>query len=543
VSNDRMRSSNWAGCLNQFLRVFAAGVNDDYGTPILGENWNMPGSKDDLRYELGDKLWQCCDLDTVDEELRDAEKRALSNWGSSSWRPPWDIPVLLGDSIKHQVDKVLVAHPGLRLNTKAAESADRFLNRLFYSVKGGPLVPSSLAVAATSFDNSKSLGFPRFGKDKSMLGDYFDVSQSYADHGFPLEDALRNPGLIGARSVSRGRGLMSKSRFITQWSRLLGNWEKTLFIPLFARLSQLPTFCAWGGQTWTDTVVTKFMKAAEGPMWSLDFTGFDASVPFEVINRVFRCIRSWFDSASGPLVDFVQAGFTGSGLFVPGRYIDGSERKRGVPSGSVLTNLIDSLVNLWVMEYSAALNKAHVDMSLVNGDDGVYTFTGIPDFNLIAETLLSELGMVVKMEPHKNLISRTRVMYLQMHHSKLYEKFGVYVGVRPICRAYMNTTTHEHAPAGKIGWNKKYNAYRELQQVNNCANHPRFDGALIMLWSADGYIKEALERIVRRDPEVAIANALLDVGQGERGKLPVDDLLWSPVVQRLVALRAKGSVR
>lgn len=541
MQNDRMRSSRWAGSLNQFLRVFAAGVSSDYASPIVGPTWSMPGSKDDARYALGDKLWQCCDLDTVDEELRDAERRAFLNWGSSSWRPPWDIPVTVGDSLKHQVEKILVAHP-VRLNTRAAESADRFLDSLFRSVKGGELVPVSLALAATSFDDSKSLGYPRFAKDKSMLGDYFDVSQSFADHGFPLESALHNPGLVGARCVPRGKGMMSKARFITQWSRLLANWEKTLFMPLFDRLVQTPTFCAWRGQGWTDNVVTCFMKAARSPMWSLDFTGFDASVPFEVINRVFRVIRSWFVSGAGPLVDFVQAGFVGSGLFVPNRYIDGSERRRGVPSGSVLTNLIDSLVNLWVMEYSAVLNKARVEMSLVNGDDGVYTFSGNPNFNSLAETLYSELGMVVKMEPHKNLVSRNRVMYLQMHHSKMYEIEGLYAGVRPIFRAFMNTTAHEHAPAGKIGWCKKYNAYRELQQVNNCANHPRFDQACIMLWYADDYIREALDKILRGDPEVVIANALLDVGSGERGKLPVNDLSWSPVVRRLVAIRANKLV-
>jgi len=106
----------------------------------------------------------------------------------------------------------------------------------------------------------------------------------------------------------------------------------------------------------------------------------------------------------------------------------------------------------------------------------------------------------------------------------------------------LNTTTHEHAPAGITGWDKRYNAYRELQQVNNAANHPRFEGACIMLWHADGYIKEALEKILRRDPEVATANALLDVGHGERGKLPVHELESSPVIQTLVALRANKLV-
>jgi len=535
VDNGRMRSTE-RDChvLACFLGVFATGVEDDYAPPLIGQAWRDPAAdKDAARKSTRDSLWDCCDIGSVPEWLRVAEQR--QTYGSSSRRPPYAVPATIGDSLHDQVSKVLVRHP-VRLNHKAADRADKLLNRLFCSVKGGKLVPVDLKTAAASFSGRTSLGYPRFVSDKLRLSEYFEESWCLGESGFPLESALNYPGVIGARSVPRGPYQYSKTRFITQWSRVLGNWEKTLFIPLFDRLSQHASFCAWLGQKGTDITVTDFLRRSRGPVLSLDFTGFDASVPFEVLNRVFTVLKSWFVGSAAPLVDFVHAGFLGSGLFVPGRYIDGAERMRGVPSGSVLTNLIDSLVNLWVMEYTACLNKGGVRSALVQGDDGVYTFCGIANIPSLAGTLESELGMVMKMEPHKNLISDSEVMFLQNHHRRDYVVHGLNVGVRPVMRALIGMMSHERAPMQKTGWDKKYNTYRTLQQANNCANHPRFEELCVWLWGRDAYIKEALEKIVRSDPEVSAANALLDVGNGERGKLPVRELLWSPVVQRLLAI-------
>lgn len=104
---------------------------------------------------------------------------------------------------------------------------------------------------------------------------------------------------------------------------------------------------------------------------------------------------------------------------------------------------------------------------------------------------------------------------------------------------------HEHAPSQKRGddrWLVKYNTYRNLQQANNAADHPRFEEMCIWQWSRDPYLKEALEKILRDDHEVYLAHRHLDVGLGERGKLPVRELAWSPVVQTLVRLKRQGRV-
>jgi hypothetical protein len=436
--------------------------------------------------------------------------------------------------MQDQVDSVCRSHPRLVLKRRAREAADRFLNDVFRSVKGGPLKPIELPEAARSFDN-KNLGYPHYVKDRGLLGEYFERSRLLGESGFLLEDATCFPGLIGGRTVPRGPYLYGKSRFITMWSRVLGNWEKTVFVPLSERLKQLPGFCAWAQPRDVDREITRLLYRNEGPILSLDYSGFDASVPFEVIAQVFTLMKAWFGDNANPLINFIHRGFIGSGLHVPGRYIHGEERKRGIPSGSVLTNLIGSLVNLWVMAYVCALQKGSIGSWFVQGDDGVFTFSSKINIPLLVETLLSEFGMVIKLDLNKSLVSATRVMYLQNTFSTSYCIKGWYPGVRPVERAVMGMMVHERAPQQLDGWSRKYNAYRWLQQANNCLNHPRFEGLCLWLWSKSTYIKEALEKILRGDPEVYLANRLLDVGSGERGKLPVSELSTSPVVRLLVA--------
>lgn len=321
-----------------------------------------------------------------------------------------------------------------------------------------------------------------------------------------------------------------------QWSRVLGNLEKQIFIPLSAVLKPLPTFCAWNGQDRVDQVVTHLMRCASGPILSLDFSGFDASVPFEVIGRVFSIIQHWFDESARSHINFVHSAFIRSGLFTPVRMIQPGERLRGVPSGSVLTNLIDSLVNLWVMAYVAALDGGTVELALVQGDDGVYTFRNIISFQSLSNRLQSELGMTIKMDPTKNLVSLKEVMFLQNHHRSDYVVRGMFVGVRPINRATCNMLNHERAPAQKKAWLSEYNTYRWLQQANNCFRHRRFREYCAWLWKNDDYLQTALGKILRHDTEVIIANDLLDVGQGERGKIPVSMLESSPVIRELYQL-------
>jgi hypothetical protein len=520
--------------VKSFLKVYFSGVEDDYGTPILGSSYRQPGfDKDRARKFLGDKLSAMCGLATLPLGLPAVEVVQQAYHGTISRRPPYNVTQMTpGDSL---LDQVMACRKSKEIvfNQKAAKLADDFVRQLINVQVRGKLKPCRLFDAATSFPNSTSLGYPKFVKGKVGIREYFAESLELGRLGWPLSDAVRYPGLIGARSVARGPYLYSKTRYVTQWSRVIGNWEKTLFIPMRDILKKLPTFCALVGSERVDAVVTGMMRRTTGPILSLDFSGFDASVPFPVINRVFGVIKDWFEDSAHQLINFVHAAFIGCPLIAPNAFI--KDRAKGVPSGSVLTNLVDSLVNLWVMAYAAAVNGGRVTMACVQGDDGLYTFAGISDLSVLSETLFSELGMTIKMTADKNLISRREVVYLQNHHYIDYVIGGLCVGVRPAQRVICNMMGHERAPAQQNDWDAKFNCYRYLQQANNAHRHPRFRELCVWLWTYSGdYLRVALGKILQADPEVYLANDLLNVGDGERGKLPVAELATSPVVKTLV---------
>jgi len=542
VKYDRMR------CLPEdkrkvacFLGTFSSGVTDDYGTPLLGKSYRQPGyDKDRARKWLGDKLEEYCNLSSLPEWLAKAEAKCRSKHGTLSRRPPWDVTQhVVGDSLKTQVEAVRTRHPVV-LNERAANIASDFVRSLYSVTRKGYLKPTSMVKAAISLPTNTGLGYPKFVTGKAFLRAYLAEALYLESLGFPLGMALDYLGLIGARSVSFGPYTYSKTRYITQWSRVLGIVERTVFTPISTELKQLPIFCALVGPVRVNEVITRMLRGASNPFLSLDFTGFDASVPFEVIDRVFSVMASWFSGSEAPRFAFILKAFKEAGLIVPGGII--RDRRRGIPSGSVLTNLVDSLVNLWVMKYAATINGGTVCSALVQGDDGVYSFKGLPSYSVLSDTLSSELGMTITMSEDKNLISSRRVIYLQNYHSLDYDVGGLIPGIRPIYRASCNMMGHERAPAQKDEWLAKYNTYRYLQQANNAFDHPRFKELCVWLWTFDGYIREALGKIIRDDSEVYRANELLNVGSGERGKLPVADLRWSPVVSTLLAEARRRNV-
>jgi len=317
--------------------------------------------------------------------------------------------------------------------------------------------------------------------------------------------------------------------------------EKGLQRPAFDALRNHETFCAWKGQDAVDAAVTRLLDGATGEVLSADFTNFDASVPNEVITRVFDVMASWFEREAGPQIRFVAEAFMRSGIYLPGlhpgdiEYRHGEERTGGVPSGSGLTNWIDSLANCWVFHYAARRVGGSVSRLLVNGDDAVVTFNRVPSMSAISEVMLDELGMLIKMDPDKNLVSRVAVRYLKMEHHKAFRTEGLYRGLRPVNRALIGMTGHERpVPKGWRGW---MNIFRWLQQLDPCLIHPGSEG--LLLWfvgKTEGFLEEALMAIMRGDPEVTLACSLVAGDDEGKSFLTLRGLRKSRLVRRLSEL-------
>jgi len=498
---------------------------------------------DVLRQDFARQLQDCC-LKGVPEWRRQSELWQLEGLGSSSRRLPSHLKrpdggASLDDKIQRPFLPVDV-----KINGDAADHATREVAKLM-SVSNARLVPIDLDTAACSFRTNTNFGFPRCTSDHDEnLWYYYQESVRIVERGYPLADASDYPSVSTTRTQAAGYHQWAKTRALSMYCRSVANLEKQLQVPLFRFLRELPEFVVWRGQDEVDRAMTRLLESNPGEVLSVDFTSFDASVPFEVITRVFAIIGSWFAASSKAHVDFVAEAFMRSGSFAPVTYYHGTERTCGIPSGSALTSPVGGLCNLWVFHYAAFRSKkgGRMKSACVAGDDGVMTFSGIDSIDSLSRVLLHDLGMVVKMEPSKNLVARDQVKFLQMDHHLGYRVKGICVGVRPVLRALIGMTGHERAPKQRkcyaddgtlLQWEGAYNTYRWLQQLESCRFHPGVRELAHWYRAQDDMLDDALEAIRAGSDVVRVAAALLNDDGDDLGKLSVKSLQQSVIVKLL----------
>jgi hypothetical protein len=315
-----------------------------------------------------------------------------------------------------------------------------------------------------------------------------------------------------------------------------------IFRPVFSSLLAKDNFVAWVSRAAVDRSVSRVMRSRR-VMFSIDFSGFDASVPNEVIDVIFDAITYWFKPASTVLIEFLRHSFKFTGLYVPGdEYHHGTNRQGGVPSGSKLTNLIDSLANFFVMHYCAARAKCEVMDLLVQGDDALITFSRNMTKERLCYYVEHDCGM--RISPEKTVVSRDVCSFLQMWHHRTY-RFGkgLYPGVRSIMRSLGRMMSREHSPPPEpedwgamhpdLSWPSLMDAFRAIQQVDYCSSHPSFTSFATWVAEHTPCIDVALERILRNDAELLTKVEV--VLRGDPSKSKPTDLYKAPVVQYLMA--------
>lgn len=115
-----------------------------------------------------------------------------------------------------------------------------------------------------------------------------------------------------------------------------------------------------------------------------DWSGFDASVPALLLDYALRVLRASFDHEPRYARMYARnyANFYAAN-FIQSSYITGPvlvRAARGVPSGSILTSIIGSIVNYTVLDYLMRQNGHVTDYKiLVYGDDAFVGFNAVSD--------------------------------------------------------------------------------------------------------------------------------------------------------------------
>jgi len=456
----------------------------------------LKGTRDEARDALATIWWRKCNLSDCPPHLRAHEVSQRAKLGSTTLRDPSSVKPKKGPSLQWQFERPWRPY-NTSINSKSAKYADEQIRRW---IRGGSLQSVSTLDAAVSFDGSSSKGWPWFMTTRRVPLCYLNEAEALVADGLRLKHATLYPNVGSTRGQSQGPGLYASWRAISGGSMVTNLLKKRVYIPTRDRLLRRHNFCAKISREAVDHAVTKILKSARGrQILSIDFSKFDASIPNEVLDRMFQTLRHWFQASDRQLVRFCQEAFQRAGLYTPAGYFPGGERGGGVPSGSVLTNLIDSMVNFWVVTYAAHRLGAVVEDYLLEGDDGVYLFRGEIDYGALSDVLLVELGMI--MSPSKCLISDREVLYLQSTHSIDHQSTdGVCYGIRPINR-FLHGFCKEFPQGNDEVWGPVLGAVRSLQQFNNCSGHPSFEQGWRWLWTHDfENIHEAIVRLCNNDP-------------------------------------------
>ncbi|GMK36934.1 MAG: RdRP [aquatic viral metagenome] len=136
----------------------------------------------------------------------------------------------------------------------------------------------------------------------------------------------------------------------------------------------------------------------------MDWSKFDSTVPRKVLKVIFDYLKSWFiDQESQRKVEIVADYFFHSGILMPdGKVYVG--RRRGIPSGSLFTQIVGSMANYFLIKYLAYRTNTWVDDKgiLVFGDDSVIPLSKFPNLKAWAEEA-GRLGMTI--HPDKQVLS------------------------------------------------------------------------------------------------------------------------------------------
>jgi len=456
------------------------GSDLDLVTPIIGRKTTDKMGKRD---QVASDVWSRCKLDQLPMWLRELEVQQRGMHGSYSNLPPYDdstLPLGVGaffNTLPNQVS----------IDKHAAKIADTFvLSRL----SKGTLTRCLLEDAAMSFEGRTSYGWPFVSSNPSFFDEAMGMSMAViASNNLPTY--LAYPAILGFRGTPTGLHTRPKARVVWQCSRVIANIEKTVFIPVFKALQHSPGFAAWTSAKDVEFSITRMFDAGRaGTVMSVDFSKFDSSLPREIIGRVFSFLSAWFGSTyDKAIIGALCHYFQGVQLLTPrGLHIN---KLRGVPSGSVMTNLVDSLANMWVIAYGAAKLGSRVSDCEVQGDDGVYRFNVDITPPELKGVLREDLGMTIN--PDKGLIAENEVHFLQNVYRRSYRDKGLCLGVRPIMRVLNGMMSYERFHSG---WNGYLDTARWVMQMSNASEHPSFYALVEWLLDQDDYLQGSPQSIV-----------------------------------------------
>jgi len=444
--------------------------------------------------------------------INDVELREVEKFGPFSIKDPW---ALRRDHLQEYF--VQNYHGDAKVLDLAKHRVSMLLKK--------QLQPGSLGSAFANLPSGTNLGLPWFSSSDEFRGDYYKRAVSLLQSGFKYR--IYN-AVIGWRGQPNGSMHHIKNRDVWMMDHLETIIGLSIQMPLLQELRKRFEFAAWNTLDQVDRAMTTFLDVARHEIISVDFSGFDQSVPAELIHAAFDVIRSWFDKSASKRIDWLEDQFLHVGIDTPDGVYTG--RNGGVPSGSALTNLIDCLVHLIVWAYVSIVIGNRLVLVSVMGDDGVVYFERPVQMHEIELLVKEAFGMSVSAD--KGGFSRDIVSFAQRVHNRNYRPDGVCRGVRSIVRTW-NGACHLERRISDLP--PEFFSARTIMQLEYCKWHPNFMSLMDLYYDSDKYARiEDPAEIFKRAGGVRKVEKVLRLQSFRKGhELPSAGLDQFAVVQEL----------
>jgi hypothetical protein len=450
--------SEGAERLTRSLDRTDTGFKEDLRTPFYkGESreWII----DRLEEKIGFTSFE--ELTGIDERERDKigpmsimvpykeREESVKEYWHQEWHPDHD-------SLRHAVDMVKALMPARSLR------------------------PAEYSTAFEQMPKDTSLGLPWLTRDRSKANAY--LRRAHAIN----KSTDVYPAVLYWRGQSKGLHEIPKQRVVWGFDHAETIRGARLLYPLIEALKMRNGFSAWLGDVYVDQAITDLLNKAQGRrIISMDFSGFDSSLAVELLDCVDAILASWFDESGANDVYLLGEIANTVSLVVPFDVLSG--RNGGMPSGSVLTNMRDTIANLIAGVYAGVRSGSSLVDYEVLGDDSVYVYDEDMDPKELA-SYVEELGLSSNAD--KQFVSTTSCHYLQRWHSRLYITEGLCRGVRSPFRTLSGMVSYERF---RKDWNKYMDTSRWIMQVENCKNDPRFVNMVKFLKDGDVILSSGVD--------------------------------------------------
>ena len=257
--------------------------------------------------------------------------------------------------------------------------------------------------------NDTNFGAPYFKNSKKMES--------------PQEKAI-----AGAKAIKRGRAFYpfsgyhrgkSDTEVRIIWAEGKSEWMvgAIFFYPYFEAL-KMQTECPYAGvhKRLGTSARVNTLKWRSRFILAMDYSKFDATIPPMLIKLAFKIIKHNLELSrkEEELFDRYVTHFCTNGIIMPDGFIYYG-RQGGVPSGSVFTSLIDSIVNAILIEYCMQKGAMLATDYLVLGDDSIVGLAR-PVNKAEIVSLIGELGVKVSDDDTFVTCARTEASYFLGHY-------------------------------------------------------------------------------------------------------------------------------